>query len=391
MSKHRNYVFTWNNWNEESVSKLKETLDEQVSSYICWGEEMGENETPHLQGYIELTAPRPITYMCGSTKKPKWLFGARLASRKGNQLQAINYCKKGEQSHEEWDSLGELGPNFGKNAAFTEIGVKNAQGSRNDTNGIKEAALKGGMREVTNIATNPQVIKMAEMFLRYHEPKRNTMPVIFWLWGPTNVGKSHWARQICYQLGYNEDDIFDKDESKWFHDYDGHKCTIFNDFRGGIKYNELLKICDKWPHTVECKGGSRQFNSPVIVFTSDRQPEDCYKGVGNIDQFLRRINNSEVGGRVIHLVERTDSLDINAPPPPPASAPRPPAAWQGPLSPVSVAEWGAAVASAAATPLQALPSVPWTPDENYIEDNTRRMTFQEQVMARVNEYRKNGM
>lgn len=375
MSKHRNYVFTWNNWNTESIEKLKETFTKEITSFICWGEEIGEEGTPHLQGYLELNAPRPITFLCGTTKKPKWLYGTRLDKRKGNQIEAINYCKKGDQSKEEWEESKSNGPNFGLNAKYTELGIKNKQGSRTDIDGIKEAAIRGGMKEVTNIASNIQQVKLAEIFLRYHEPKRTEMPTIYWLHGPTNVGKSHWARQIALSHGYTEEDIFDKDESKWFLDYDCHKCTIFNDYRGCIKFCELLKICDKWAHSVECKGGSRQFNSPLIIFTSDRAPENCYRNVGDVNQLIRRIESK---GKVILLTERCYELPIrdkiiylndegiyshNAPAAPPHVK------ASGGLAGASLLESSGAASGAASPAVEldeefppALPSVPWTPE-----------------------------
>lgn len=48
------YVFTWNNYDDESYITCKRFFDERCS-YLCYGKEIGDKEhTPHLQGYFEL-------------------------------------------------------------------------------------------------------------------------------------------------------------------------------------------------------------------------------------------------------------------------------------------------------------------------------------------------
>jgi len=41
---------------------------------------------------------------------------------KAEPWKASAYCKKGAQSHAEWDTQGVQGPNYGRDADFTEIG-----------------------------------------------------------------------------------------------------------------------------------------------------------------------------------------------------------------------------------------------------------------------------
>lgn len=56
----------------------------------------------------DLALGEPLTYFRPAKAKPHV---------------AAAYCRKGAQSHAEWEELGVLGPNYGRNAKFQEVGV----------------------------------------------------------------------------------------------------------------------------------------------------------------------------------------------------------------------------------------------------------------------------
>lgn len=79
-------MFTINNPQEEDKPQLQEGL-----KYIVWQKERGEKEeTVHYQGYIELSAPRRLTWIKNNIA---WLARAHLEKRRGTALQAIDYCR----------------------------------------------------------------------------------------------------------------------------------------------------------------------------------------------------------------------------------------------------------------------------------------------------------
>jgi hypothetical protein len=109
---------------------------------------------------------------------------------------------------------------------------------------------------------------------------------VYWLWGPTGVGKT---RSVYQQFGY--DDVCVKPESKWIFDYSGQKCCLVDDFRGSWwKFDYLLRFLDAYPFTIETKGGDVNFNSPVIVITTPDKPSLTFQQIQeDLSQLERRI------------------------------------------------------------------------------------------------------
>lgn len=255
----RNWVFTWNNYKPEDVIYAKTV----PCRYITWGEEIGEQGTRHLQGYVEFESVK-------SLKTLRELFkNNHCEIRKGTQEQAITYCHK-------------------EGVGIVEVGTRAKQGSRNDLDAIRQMAADEGMSSVARVG-NLQQIKVAEKFLTYCEPGRTWQTEVYWLWGGSGLGKTTLAWDLAEEFG---DRVYSKSgPSKFWEGYDSQPTVILDEFRDSFwPLHEMLSILTGRNYRVECKGSSRQLLAKRIIITTVHPPNRHYLGTGE-DQFqlLRRL------------------------------------------------------------------------------------------------------
>lgn len=128
-------------------------------------------------------------------------------------------------------------------------------------------------------------------------PPREGPPVIVWVCGPTGTGKTRSvfesARSLC---GHDDADIWISSGSlRWFAGYDGQSVAIFDDFRAvHVDFPFLLRLTDRYPVSVEFKGGEVQFGPKYIFFTCPYDIDECFvtrkaKRPEDVGQFHRRV------------------------------------------------------------------------------------------------------
>lgn len=282
----RDFCWTWNNYLEEDCQNIQALMDEPTNGirYIVYGKEIGEERgTPHLQGFICFENPK--TMRAVSRLLPR----ANLRVRRGTHKQASDYCKKGEQTHAEWDEMGADGPNWGLNADVFERGdLPGHPGRRNDITAVRDVVRTDGMRAVLEGDFGYQAAKHAELYLKYCEPEREQPPEIYWIWGESGSGKSRMAELLAGPNRYRK-----TEKSKWFDGYDRHPAVILDDLDhtweiAGRGY--LLTFLDRYGSRVECKGGSRQMVARRIIITCQYHPS-VYEQTGGYrpGELVRRI------------------------------------------------------------------------------------------------------
>lgn len=242
------------------------------ATYVCWGvEECPETGRIHHQGYVEFNKNVSLGKTDRSFLK-KLCRSIHWEKRKGTAEQAIKYCEK--------------------DGKFTEIGERpdKQQGRRSDLEEVKDMVKQGlPMKKIVEECSSYQGIRMAEKLKEYIEVKRNWPVEVIWYYGPTGCGKTKRAMEEA-----GDDCWISGKDLRWWQGYDGNEHVVIDDFRGDFcKFHELLRILDRYPYTVEVKGGSRQLLAKKIWITCPIRPEDVYKNQEDVNQLLRRITRVE--------------------------------------------------------------------------------------------------
>jgi len=267
-TRHRGWCFTLNNYANDDVERIMKI----EHRYVVIGYEVGEQGTPHLQGYIEFKNPRAF----GGVNK---LGLGHIEARRGTPEEAEKYCKK--------------------DGNWVEDGEPLAQGDRNDIKKTMSALLEGTYTVEELIVEQPTVYQLyGRTFERALDLQRRTiyrteMTVGVWLWGPTGVGKSHRAFE-----GYDPETHYVwSNDNGWWDGYVGQETVIINDFRGEITFGMMLNLVDKWPFMVRRRNREPfPFLAKKVIVTSSLQPHQVYKNLDEdkLDQLYRRFLVEEI-------------------------------------------------------------------------------------------------
>lgn len=260
--KQRDFAFTCNNYQAEHL-ELCDTTDCQ---YIIYGKETAPTTgTPHLQGYVYFHSPRTE-----SSVRKEWIgFSIEHRYKGSTPAQAAAYCKK--------------------SGNFVERGELPKQGRRSDLDEIKDIIQEtNSMREVVTVAKSLQSVRMAEIYLKYHEKPRNWECKVEWYYGVSGSGKTRTA----FEKFKDQDYYVAMTTGKWFEGYDAQPCVIIDDIRNDfMSYSEFLKLIDRYEFRVQTKGGSRQFLAKHIIITSPYHPKYLWDTSESKTQLLRRISD----------------------------------------------------------------------------------------------------
>lgn len=129
-------------------------------------------------------------------------------------------------------------------------------------------------------------------------------------YGETGSGKSRTASELC-----SGQSVYYKPQGDWWDGYRGQDNVIIDDFYGWMRYDEILRICDRYPHQVPIKGGFKEFVAKRIFFTSNEPIENWWKGNWYTEEkrkpFIRRIDIYENFQIIDGTTVRTDMLIEN--------------------------------------------------------------------------------
>lgn len=254
--------------------------------YLLWGEEeCPETGKQHLQWWGVLKNKIVLN------AKNKKLLGSEFGETHVHVEACVAdiaandaYCKKGGVWHEE--------------------GTRPAgMGARTDLVTLRDRVLAG--ETVDDVCMEDPMLfhqygrtleRMREIYLR--SQARDFMTEGVWLTGPTGAGKTHWAMDKYSHTTHYVKCLDDQ----WWDGYTGQETVILNEFRGQLKFSELLDLVDKYPKTVKQRNkGPVPFLAKKVIVTSIMKPRECYKNLeeqDTWDQFDRRFKVIEMKKRV---------------------------------------------------------------------------------------------
>lgn len=256
----RGWCITLNNWTEDELKNV--WVDKAVYQII--GKEVGEEGTPHLQGYVYLKDAKTLASM-------KRLVGARchLEIAAGNAGQNREYCSK--------------------DGDYEERGKCPKQGKRVDLEKLAQMTLSEGL-DAVRVAHPGQYIQWNKGLkaLAYDSiPKRTKKPRVVWLWGKAGTGKTREA------VGEDYSRVYIKSIPRWWDGYRGEPRVVMDDVAPGLwketEYRDFLMSIDRYPYLGEVKCGTVSVPCDEIYITCEHPPAYFWSG-NKLDQVTRRLD-----------------------------------------------------------------------------------------------------
>lgn len=259
MSRARAYCLTINNYTDDILTKFNETC--LSCTYGCFGLEIGNSGTPHIQGYLYVK--NKISFNTLKKDFPT----AHIEVAKGSPESNKTYCSK--------------------QGNFTEFGELPKQGKRKDIEEFRDAIFDGMSRRELLMAFPLEMAKYIKFYqicreeYLAEEAKRqfinNMEPEIIVHYGDPGTGKT---LQVYKENEY--DNIFKLnvgDGSKdtiWWDGYHGQDVILIDDFNGELPITYLLNLLDRYPMQLSIKGSKVWKIATKIYITSNHKPDQWY-------------------------------------------------------------------------------------------------------------------
>lgn len=252
--------------------------------YAKWQLELAPTTgTPHMQMWV--IVPKPIRHTGIRSLFP----GCHVERQLGSDAEAEEYVQD--------PAKRAPGPDSGP----WEVGDRKSvgQGARTDVNAVSAAVQRGESLEDIAAAYPSTYIRMyrgIEALKNIGVKDRTEPPKVFGFIGGAGIGKTKAA--VDYAEARDLTYWIHPGGGKWFDGYQQQKVVILDELDKWCEefgYGKCLRLLDRYKMSVEVKGSSKVFNSPVIIFTATKRPEQWFPDPGTgappKEQLERRINN----------------------------------------------------------------------------------------------------
>lgn len=209
----------------------------------------------HWQGYCHFQNERTLIGVKRLDKTAHW------EPRRGSHEEARAYCTK--------DATRVAG------TSFSERGIAPRSGARNDLSAICAAVRAGASDRDLADSLPEDLLRFGSGINRLRmacTPKRKWKTKVIILHGASGCGKSRWAHDMF-------PNAYTKDPTQWWDGYCGEEVVIFDEFYGQLRHEYMLKLMDRYDLRLEVKGGYTQFACKLLIFTSNTDPIEWYRGL----------------------------------------------------------------------------------------------------------------
>jgi len=286
--KFRRYTITLNNYTQAEYDTWW-TLE---CRYMILGKEVGENGTPHIQGYVEFVNQRSFSSVTKIVPR------SHIEVANGDSEQNRRYCSKDN----DWQERGER----------TMTQADKGESEKRRWEDAFEAAKEGRMDDIDAEIKFKHygIIKRIQKDYQVDVPDLEDVTGV-WYYGAAGAGKTHKAiadypkayRKLCNKWwdGYQDEDhvlIDDVDPA--------HACLV----------QHFKHWADRYAFNAEVKGGQIRIRPKVIIFTSQYSIEECFQGKdqASIDAIKRRCKVVHVTNWRQHYNAPRASVTATTPP-----------------------------------------------------------------------------
>lgn len=260
-------------------------LETRIAGFMCGCERAPTTGTPHLQGYMELSAAHTLSAIL------KWpMFDAELALHHSLRLSVA----KGTADHNRTYIFGPYTKPDGTEKECDDFPIsfglfsksRAGQGKRSDWHTVHELVQRqASTREIVEAvphlgyAHHHKIDAWRQLWVDVPTQRLWKTRCIIAL-GPPRAGKSTWMRKRAASEAaqYGQIPYEKADADKWWPSYFGHQVVTIDECHGGyFQWHQLLKTVEEGSLDVQYKGGSTPFVARTIYMTCNDHPAFWYK------------------------------------------------------------------------------------------------------------------
>lgn len=252
----RRYCLTLNNPTEDEKSWIVH-LDKKFKNVkrAIFAEEIGEEGTPHIQAFIHLKNAMTLT----AVKKALGSKRYHVEVTKGTDYEAWTYClKEGRVLH----TIGE---------------EPSIDGDLSDWERIHQMVIDGNsnleiIARFPGIAIRCQAA-LDRMRLEFERQIAGWRDVhVKFITGPTGCGKT---RSVMEEYGYAN--VYRATDKKHpFETYSGQDVIIFEEFRGGIRCEDMLNFLDGYPVELPARYANKMAKFTKVYMLTNIEFNELY-------------------------------------------------------------------------------------------------------------------